>query len=240
MIRRLDRDPKFRINLRLWFQGLAGNGMNRTAIDSPFPSPHPPQKNNHLRSQTGASVENYILPASSSGWKEALVPFVETGDENGSKNCDRCPTRRPLRVVHRRQRRAPGAEEQNAQDGVADDVAGFADEEVPNFEMIPVHAKQKMQQRIENPAGVVRRKQGAGLDGDKNEPEDRGDPGLQNVVAIGVQAHTLLDAIIGGLAGDHYIVDVALAESGAADAYEACFMQEFGDSGASAVAHARS
>ncbi len=48
----------------------------------------------------------------------------------------------------------------------------------------------------------------------------------------------LLDAIVGSLAGDHYVVDVAFAESGAADAHEAGFLQEFGDGGAAAVAHA--
>src|SRR5580692_912707 len=120
-----------------------------------------------------------------------------------------------------------------------------------------------MQQRIENPAGVVGGEQGAEFDGDDDQPEDGGDPGLEYFVSIGPQArepcpgcavpdsrgrlspqrrspagHRLLDTIVGGLAGDHYIVDVAFAESGAADAHEAGFLQEFGDGGAAAVAHA--
>src|ERR1700683_5175119 len=121
-----------------------------------------------------------------------------------------------------------------------------------------------MQKWIQNSAGVAGGEQRAGLDGDKNEPENRGDPGLENVVAVGVQEgrelsvppfaenekdgapsicfdwRGLLDAIVGGLAGDHYVVDVTLAESGAADADEARFLEEFGDGGATAVAHARS
>ena len=123
-----------------------------------------------------------------------------------------------------------------------------------------------MQQGIENAAGIAGGKQRAGFDGDEDEPENRGDPGLENIVAIGVQEgdvpegfefpllakdarsgapnffldprRGLLDTIIGGLAGDHYVVDVALAESCAADADEARFLQEFGDGGATAVSHA--
>src|ERR1700693_4019639 len=143
-----------------------------------------------------------------------------------------------------------------------------------------------MQQRIENAAGVLGREHGAGFNGNKDQPEDRGNPGLQKIALVGVQAAehrwreaarrtmrietaapkggvekesatpcleacpdtnleacpdtklALFDAIVGGLAGDHYVVDVALAESGAADADEARFLQEFGDGGAAAVSHA--
>src|SRR6266567_5187903 len=49
----------------------------------------------------------------------------------------------------------------------------------------------------------------------------------------------LLDGIVGGLASDHDVVDVAFAEAGATDAYEARFLQELGNRGAAAVAHAR-
>ena len=50
---------------------------------------------------------------------------------------------------------------------------------------------------------------------------------------------TLFDGIVRGLAGDHDVVDVALAEAGAADAHEPCFLQEFGNRAAAAVAHTR-
>ncbi len=116
-------------------------------------------------------------------------------------------------------------------------MAGLADEEVPNLEPLPVHAEEKMQHGIKDAAGIAGGKQRRRFNGDEDEPENGGDPGLQDVVAIGVQAGNLLDAIVGGLAGNHYIVDVALAESSAADADEARFLQKIGNSGATAIAH---
>jgi hypothetical protein len=190
------------------------------------------------------------------------VQFVEACDKSCAQNSDGCPAQRPLHIAHRGQGGAPRAKKQHAEDAIADDVACLANVEVPNIEALPVEAEEEMQQGIQNAAGVVRREQRTGFNGDKDEPQDRGDPGLQNVVAIGVQEdwalsvprfaknakggepttsldrRALLDAIVGSLAGDHYVVDVALAQSGAADAHEAGFLQEFGNSRAAAIAHA--
>jgi len=165
------------------------------------------------------------------------VPLVEAGDESGPENCDGRPARRPRHVAHRRQAGAPGAKKQDTQDAIANYMAGLADEEVPNLEPLPVHAEEKMQHGIKDAAGIAGGKQRRRFNGDEDEPENGGDPGLQDVVAIGVQAGNLLDAIVGGLAGNHYIVDVALAESSAADADEARFLQKIGNSGATAIAH---
>ncbi len=166
------------------------------------------------------------------------MPLVETGDESGTQNCNGRPAQRPPHVSHCGQSGAPCSEKQDAQDAVTDDVASFANVVVPNLEAFPVHADEMLQQRIEKAASITGRKHGAGFNGDEDEPKNRGDPGLQNVVAIGVQARGLLDAIVGRLAGDHDVVDVTLAESGTADADEARFLQEFRDGGAAAVAHA--
>jgi hypothetical protein len=165
------------------------------------------------------------------------VPLVEAGDESSAENCDGRPARGPPDIAHRRQSGAPRAEKQNAQRAIADDVSCLANEEVPVLEMLPVQAEQEMQNRVENAARVMGREQGAGLYGNDDEPEDRCDPRLENIMSIGAQEIRLLDAIVRGLAGDHYIVDVALAESGAADSDEACFLQKFGDGRAAAVAH---
>jgi hypothetical protein len=177
------------------------------------------------------------------------VPFVETGYDCSPKNRDGGPARRPLHIGHGRQSGAPGAEKQDAQNAVADDVAALANVKVPIFKALPVQAEEEMQQRIENATSIVRRKQGTGLDGDHDKPEDRSDPRLQEVVPIGVQAgvpppscaqpspQKLLDAIVGSLAGDHDVVNVALAQPGAADPHKASFLQQFSNGGAAAVAH---
>src|SRR5205807_4770144 len=49
----------------------------------------------------------------------------------------------------------------------------------------------------------------------------------------------LLDGIVGGFARDHDVVHMALAKTGAADAYEARLLQQFGNRGAATISHAR-
>ena len=186
------------------------------------------------------------------------MPLIETGDESCAKNCDGCPAQRPPRVGHDGQRGTPGAEKKEAECGVTNDVTRLANVEVPVLEADPIHSEEEVQDRIENPAGVVGREIRSGFDGNNNQPQNRGDPSFQNFVAIGIQKREpgfvrldrqllspselqrseLFDGIVWGLAGDHDIVDVALAKSGAADAHKARFLQEFGDGGAAAVAHA--
>jgi len=175
------------------------------------------------------------------------VPFVKTGNECGSQKRDDCPTRGPFHVAHGRQSGAPGAEEQDTQNRVADNVAGLADVEVPMMKLLPVQSKEKMQKRIKNPAGIVGGEQRARFDSDDDQPEGRGDPAFQKFVAVVAQARSgswtkiatvLLDAIVGRLAGDHHVVHVALAKPGAADAHEARFLQKLSNGGAAAVAHA--
>ena len=132
-------------------------------------------------------------------------------------------------------------------------MAAFANVEVPRLKCCPIHAEEEMQNGVKNAAGVVGGEQRCGFNRDDDEPQDRGDPGLENAVAIGVQAGDvpeefefpllakdarsgapiffldprigLFDAIVGRLAGDHNVVDVALAQTCAADAHEACFLQ---------------
>jgi hypothetical protein len=191
-----------------------------------------------LRCDPCAGIEDYVLPSPRAGGDIALVPFVEAGDECSSEDRDGGPAWNPFRAAHRGQGCAPGAEEQSAENCVSDDVAAFANVKVPGFETQAIDPEKKMQDGIKDAAGVVRRQQRARFDGDDDEPENRSDPRLENVVTVGVQMRGLLDAIIGSLAGDHDIVNVALAESGAADAHEARLLQQFGNGGATAVAHA--
>ena len=157
----------------------------------------------------------------------------------------------------------PRTKRENAQDGIANDVAAFPDVEVPLMKVLRIHAEKKMQQWIKNSAGVSGGKQCRRLNGDDNEPKNGGDPCLQQIMAVRVQTgepsagragpdsrerlfphkrnldeRALFDGIVGSLAGNHDIVNVALAQSGAADADEARFLQQLRDRGAAAVSHA--
>ncbi len=215
-----------------------------------------PQKDKNLRRDSGTGVEDYILPSAGAGWNETLVPLIQAGYERSHEDRDAAPSHRPQTIPACRKSLAPGAKCQDAKDGVADDVSAFANVEVPFVKMFPVEAEEIMKQWVKNAAGIAGRKQGGRFNGDDDQPKERGDPCFQKIVAAGVQAreprpgwarrdsrrrlsqHKLFDGIIGGLSGDHDIVNVTLAKSGSADAHEAGFLQEFADGGAAAVSHA--
>lgn len=178
------------------------------------------------------------------------MPLVKTGYQRGSKHRDARPPRRPLWISECRQSFAPRAEQENAQQSVAEDVAALADVEMPVLEAIPVHPEEKMQYGIKDAAGVVSGEIRSRFNGNDDQPQHGGDPGLENMVTVGGQASAapaipefptllLLDRIIRSLAGDHDIVYVALAQAGAADAHEARFLQKFRNGGAATVPHAR-
>lgn len=147
-----------------------------------------PQEHENLCSDSRAGVERHVVNVSGAGGDKTLVPFVQARYQGGSEHCDVGPAQSPSRATGDRQRLTPGAEEQEAEQAVPEDVAAFANEEVPAQEVRPVQAEQEMQQRIEKPAGVVSGEPRGGLDGDDDQPQDRRDPGFENLMTIGVQA----------------------------------------------------
>jgi len=67
-------------------------------------------------------------------------------------------------------------------------MASLAHVEVPILKVFPVEVEKKMQQRVKKPACIVGREQRAGFNCDDDKPENRGNPGLQNFVTVGVQS----------------------------------------------------
>ena len=220
-----------------------------------------PQQHKSLRSDPRTGVEDNVANTTCARGNKALVPFVQASYQGCTEHRDVRPAKSPSCASCDGQRLTPGAEQQDTEQAVPEYVAAFANEEVPMLEMLPVQAEQEMQQRIENPAGVVSGERRTGLDGDDDQPQDRCDPGLENMMTVGSQAakpgcpgpdsrgrlsphrpchnhRVLLDRIVRGLAGNHHVVDMALAQAGAADAHEARLLQQFGNGRAAAVAHA--
>ena len=93
---------------------------------------------------------------SGSSGKIALMPFIEAGNDRGPKHRDTGPRQSPTPSTDRRQSLAPGAEEQDAEQAVAEDMASLADEEMPLLELRMIDVKQEVQQRVEKAAGIVR------------------------------------------------------------------------------------
>ena len=109
-------------------------------------------------------------------------------------------------------------------------MAGFAKEGVIGFKGRLVDPEQEVHDRIQKTTGVLRRKIGRRFYGDDDEPEDQCDPGFQDLVAVAGQrdrsvvsplaakvaarmghAALLFNSVVGSLARDHDIVDMALA-----------------------------
>jgi hypothetical protein len=137
---------------------------------------------------------------------------------------------------------------------------------MPGFKLGVADSEQEMENRVKDAAGFVRREVACGFNGDHDEPQDGGDPSLENIASMRVQAVRwtsksppsrekrdkdrapkftrerllpLFDGIVRGLTGNHDIVHVALAETGSADADETSFLQQFWNRRAATVAHAR-
>src|SRR5215469_4229781 len=105
------------------------------------------------------------------------MPFVETGDQKCSQHRDRRPAESPSRATVGRQGFPPGAEQKNAQQTVAEDMSTLAQEKVQRFEAGVVDAEQRVEQRVEKAAGVVRREIGGGLNRNNDQPQEQKDPG---------------------------------------------------------------
>jgi hypothetical protein len=169
------------------------------------------------------------------------VPFVKAGNERGHTKSDTRPLNRPPRQARTSQRRSPGAEQEQAQHKIAGKVTQLAYIEMPCEKTDWIQAHQEMQNGIKNSAGVVGGSQIGGFASDQEEPQAGGNPGLQYLLLRGVhagapkkesgrnlvtsksvksrraQAFTtgreleLFDGIVWRLAGNHDIVDMALA-----------------------------
>ena len=105
-----------------------------------------------------------------------------------------------------------------------------------------------MEERIEQATGVLSGKQVCRLDSDNAQPNQSRNPCTPKRLAIGnhrgttpivyTGADVLLERIVGGFAGDDYVMHVALAQPCATDPHEARLLQQFRNGGRAAISHA--
>lgn len=110
-----------------------------------------------MRDDASRCVEDNVLPAAGAGGKKTLVPLVQAGYEGGAEHGEIGPAEGPLQVVGLRQRLAPCSKQEEAQQAIADDVAGFAKGKIKRLKVRLTDPKQVVQQRIQKSASVVRR-----------------------------------------------------------------------------------
>ena len=86
-----------------------------------------------------------------------MMPLVQAGYECGAEYREIGPAEGPLRMAGHRQRLAPRAKQEEAQQAIADDVPGFAKGIIKRLEVRLSDPEQVVQQRIQKAAGIVRR-----------------------------------------------------------------------------------
>ena len=104
--------------------------------------------------------------------EEALMPFVQGGDEGGGEQCHSRPNHRPVRVSSKGNAVSPAAIDQQAQEPVSEDVPRFAKREIDGGKLLKRHSEEMMKQGKENSAGVRRREQVGGFESDDAQPEE--------------------------------------------------------------------
>jgi len=144
------------------------------------------EREQDLGCDSSGGIKDYILPASGAGGQESLVPFVQAGDQQSPEHREACPTNGPL-ARFGRQGFSPGAEQEETQQGITDDVTGLAENVMPGFEMALVYAEEEMKNRVENMTGVLAGEVGRGFNGDDDQPENGGDPRFNKVLPVGAQ-----------------------------------------------------
>lgn len=87
--------------------------------------------------------------------QKALVPLIEAGHKSSHRQRDSCPYDGPARIVLHRNGSLPGTEKQDAQNGITNHVACFSDQEMPSQESDRVQPEKEVENRIQEPAGVL-------------------------------------------------------------------------------------
>src|SRR5579864_41161 len=113
--------------------------------------------------------------------KKGLVPLIKAGYERSHGQRDSCPYDGPARIVLHRNGSAPGAKKQDAQDSITNDVARFSDQEVPSQESDRVQTEKEVENRIQEPAGVLRGKRSGGFNRDYSQPDQGWYPRLPKI-----------------------------------------------------------
>ena len=114
--------------------------------------------------------------------QKALVPLIEAGHESSHRQRDSSPYDGPARIVLHRNGSPPGTKKQDTQDGITNNVACFSDQEVPSQESDRVQTEKEVENRIQDPASVLRGKRSAGFNRDYSQPDDGWYPSFPNTV----------------------------------------------------------
>ncbi len=116
------------------------------------------------------------------------MPFIEAGDKCRAEYGNVGPPKAPPGGPRLGKRFSPGAEQEEAEQAVADYVPCFSQEVVPRLEVRVIDAEQEMKNRVENAAGVLPGQVWSRLDGDDDQPEEGGDPCFQSFALMRIQA----------------------------------------------------
>ena len=100
-----------------------------------------PSEDHTLRKHGSRTIQEHVAHRASARREEGLVPFVQAGDEQSHQKRVNTPHPGPRRIPPRRNRRAPGPEQQDAENTVSENVSAFAQEKVPGLKVDGIHSE---------------------------------------------------------------------------------------------------
>ena len=115
------------------------------------------------------------------------MPFVQTRHQRRHEESNGGPTHGPPRSPRQAQRSPPGAKQKKTQGKVADKMATFPDVMMHHFKGGRAQTHEEMKQGIQKSAGVLRRKPVSRFNRDQPDPQERSNPGFEQLLLIGGQ-----------------------------------------------------
>ena len=144
------------------------------------------REHDYLCNKRSGGIENHVVESASTRGEKALMPLIQTGNQRRAEQSDRCPLQAPWSAEPRKSS-TPGAEKQDAHYGVTNNVPGLSEHVVPESDSGHLHSEEKMKNRIENPGRMSARAQVCGFKRNNCNPDNRGQPNLEDSFARGSQ-----------------------------------------------------
>ena len=123
-------------------------------------------------------IERYVVDGAGAAGQEVLMDFICAGDQQGARESEGQRSRDQWIAIESGARgEQPGADEEDAEDAVSDEVAAFAEPEIKPLELHIGDADMQGQQRSPDHRESMRGAHGSGgFGGDDAEPGDDGEP----------------------------------------------------------------
>ena len=141
-----------------------------------------PDVGDQKKKQASGAIEENVSRSARAGGDKTLVPFIHGRNECGSYPGEQGSTPHPR--LHPVKRRAPPAQQQQAQHAVAQNMSGLAEVVMEDKEIAEIDFPENAREdRIQHVPGILRREQIGRFKGDQTDPDHGRPPGAQEIGA---------------------------------------------------------